>query len=472
MKAGKLTAVLLSLVMAAGAAGCSYNTVETTVDQESAPTSASAAVPETTAAASESVPAESGTGSYAEKPAGEVKDSEGGKLVIWSYNDDLKELLEAYSPVKNYEYVVISPNEYKYRLDQALESGEAPDMFVCDYDNVRAYAESDKTISINSAGIPNKACSDMYDYTLRLASDSSGNIKGLAWALSPSAVFYQKSLAQQYLGSSEPDQTAKHFSNWASFLAAARKVSKDSEGGVKIIAGTDEIFKCYLGQRGTPWKIEGKLNVDSVAEGYLGIAKTISSEKLTSGFASGSDKWKAGMKNKTVLSYWGPLSLVRSEDFALDPERTAKVNPTSGDWGIVAAPASFSAGGDWLMMSSSCDMRKSCADIITAICCDQGNLRDMLAGGKCDFVNSRTVINAAASDERYEYAWLGGQNPYKVLGPAAEKTDVSPVGTDDPEINKVFLKIVNAYSEGGLKTVSDAKATFRELLIEKKIVKE
>ena len=68
MKAGKLTAVLLSLVMAAGAAGCSYNTVETTVDQESAPTSASAAVPETTAAASESVPAESGTGSYAEKP--------------------------------------------------------------------------------------------------------------------------------------------------------------------------------------------------------------------------------------------------------------------------------------------------------------------------------------------------------------------------------------------------------------------
>ena len=89
MKAGKLTALLLSLVMAAGAAGCSYNTVETTIDQESAPTSASAAVPETTAAASESVPAESGTGSYAEKPAGEVKDSEGGKLVIWTWHDSL-----------------------------------------------------------------------------------------------------------------------------------------------------------------------------------------------------------------------------------------------------------------------------------------------------------------------------------------------------------------------------------------------
>jgi len=124
------------------------------------------------------------------------------------------------------------------------------------------------------------------------------------------------------------------------------------------------------------------------------------------------------------------------------------------------------------MVSSNCDMKKSCADIITAICCDQGNLRDMLASGKCDFVNSRTVINAAASDERYEFAWLGGQNPYAVLGPVADKTDVTPVGSDDPEINGVFSKIVSVYSAGGFKSVQDAKATFRELLIEKKIVKE
>ena len=31
----------------------------------------------------------------------------------------------------------------------------------------------------------------MYDYSLRMACDSAGNIKGLAWELMPSAVFYQ-----------------------------------------------------------------------------------------------------------------------------------------------------------------------------------------------------------------------------------------------------------------------------------------
>ena len=471
MKTGKITSLLLTLAIAAGAAGCSKSPAETTAGQESAPTFANTAAAESTAA-SESVPGESGAGTYAEKPASEVKDSESGKLVIWSYNNDLKELLEAYSPVKDYEYVVFSPNEYKYRLETALESGEAPDLFVCDSDDVRYYADSDKTLSINAAGIPNKACSDMYDYSLRMSCDSNGNIKGLAWELAPSAVFYQKTLAQQYLGFSEPDQVAKEFSNWASFLSAARKVNKLSEGSVKIIAGTDEIFKSYMSQRSSPWKVDGRLNVDSVAEGYLGFSRTVSSEKLTFGYADGSSEWKAGMRNKTVLSYWGPLSLARSADFALDPAQTAKANPTSGDWGIVAAPGAFTSGGSWLMMSTSCDMRKSCADIITAICCDQGNLRDMLASGKCDFVNSKTVINTAASDERYEFAWLGGQNPYAVLGLAAEKTDCGQTGADDPVIEGVFSRIVTVYAGGGFKSVQDAKATFRELLIEKKIVKE
>ncbi|MBE7069354.1 MAG: extracellular solute-binding protein [Ruminococcaceae bacterium] len=472
MKTGKITALVLSLVMAAGAAGCSSAPVSTVPGQETAGTSATLAASEKVTVATESSVRESGTGSYAENPVTEVKDRENGKLVIWSYNDDLRTLLDAYSPVKDYEYVVIPREEYNFRLGAALESGEAPDMFVCDGDSVRSYADTDRTLSINTIGITNKACSDMYDYTLRMACDSSGNIKGLAWEMAPSAVFYQKSVAQQYLGFSEPSQVSNSFSSWATFLTSARKISRDSDGNARIIAGTEELFKSYMSSRSTSWKIDGKLNVDSTAEAYLGFARTVSTEKLAFGYANGSDEWKAGMRNKTVLSYWGPLSLARSGDLALDPTAASKANPTSGDWGMVAAPGAYSSGGTWIMVSSSCDMRRSCADIMQAVCCDQGNLRDMLAGGKIDFVNSRTVINAAASDERYEFTWLGGQNPYAVLGPVAEKIDVGKTGGDDTVIENIFSRIVTVYSEGGIKTVNDAKAMFRELLIEKKIIKE
>lgn len=472
MKLIKLAALALTLVMTAGTTGCSYQPAGTTIVPAPAMsltgTEASGETQQTTVpAATETSPE-----TYAEKPAAEVSDAEDGKLVIWSYDPGFKKILEQYSPVKNYEYVEIAPGDYKRRLDDAFSAGKAPDMFFCGFDNVREFADSDRTLPINDIGISNKSCEAMYDYTLRLACDSSGNIKGLSWDLAPSAVFYQRTLAQQYLGSSDPETVSKSFSSWDSFLTTARKINKDSEGNVKIVSGTDEIFRSYMGNRSSAWKTDGKLNIDASAETYFEYAKTIESEKLTFGASRNSDEWKDGMRNKTVLSYWGPLSLARSADFALDPAYVTKANPTSGDWGIVQAPEAFAWGGTWIMVSSTSDMKKSCAEIINAICCDQDNLKDMLVSGKCDFVNSRTVISSAAADERYKFAWLGNQNPYAVLAPEAGRINVNSVGSDDTRINNVFRSVADIYVKGGFKTVKDAKATFREILIEKRIVRE
>ena len=472
MKLTKTAALVLSLFITVSAAGCSYKTAETT--PVTTPEVIAESTAETKKDLTSSEPSEttSAPETFAEKPVADVKDTEGGKLVIWSYDPGFGKILEKYSPVKDYEFVVIDPDDYYSRLNEAFESGNAPDMFICGYDHVKAYADSDKTISINTAGISNKACEVMYDYSLRMACDSYGNIKGLAWDLSPSAVFYQRSLAQQYLGSSDPSQVSKSFSSWAAFLTAARKVSKDSEGNVKIVSGTEEIFRSYMGNRSEPWKADGKLKTDSVAESYFEYARTIGSEKLTAGASAGSDEWKAGMRNKTVLSYWGPISLARSEAFALDPVYVRKANPTSGDWGMVQAPEAFTWGGDWIMVTSACDMKRSCADIMMAVCCSHDNLKDMLDSGMAGFVNSKTVISAATVDERFKFAWLGGQNPYTILAPVAEKINAAPADADDARIKEIYSRIVDVYAEGGFKTVKDAIATFRELLIESKLVKE
>ena len=472
MKLTKTAALVLSLFITVSAAGCSYKTAETT--PETTPEVIAESTGETLKTPSVSEPSETASApeTFAEKPVADAKDTEGGKLVIWSYDPGFKKILDKYSPVKDYEFVVIDPEDYYDRLDEAFEAGNAPDMFICDYDHAKAYADSDKTVSINSTGISNKACEVMYDYSLRMSCDSYGNIKGLAWDLSPSAVFYQRSLAQQYLGSSDPSRVSKSFSSWAAFLSAARKVNKDSEGTVKIVSGTEEIFRSYMGNRSEPWKTDGRLKTDATAEAYYGYAKTIGSEKLTFGAAVGSDEWKDGMRNKTVLSYWGPLSLARSEAFALDPVYIRKANPTTGDWGMVQAPEAFTWGGDWIMVSSACDMKKSCADIMMAVCCNHDNLKDMLDSGMAGFVNSKTVIRAAVVDERYKFAWLGGQNPYTILAPVAEKINAGPADADDARIKEIYSRTVDVYVEGGFKTVKDAIATFRELLIESKLVKE
>ena len=472
MKLTKTAALVLSFFITVSAAGCSYKTAETTPDTTPAVIAETTGETRKTPDGSEPSETTSAPETFAEKPVADAKDAEGGKLVIWSCDSNFRKILEKYSPVKDYEYVTIDPDDYYSRLDEAFEAGNAPDMFICGFDHVKAYADSDKTITINSAGISNKACEVMYDYSLRMACDSYGNIKGLAWDLSPSAVFYQRSLAQLYLGSSEPSQVSKSFSSWSDFLTAARKVNKDSEGSVKIVSGTEEIFRSYMGNRSNPWKADGRLQLDDVSGSYYEYARVIGSEKLTFGACVGSDEWKAGMRNKTVLSYWGPLSLARTEAFALDPVFFRKANPTSGDWGMVQAPEAFTWGGDWIMVTSSCDMKKSCADIMMAVCCSHDNLSDMLATGMAGFVNSKTVISAATVDERYKFAWLGGQNPYTILAPVAENINAGPADPDDARIKEIYSRTVDVYVEGGFSSVKDAIATFRELLIESKLVNE
>lgn len=472
MKLTKTAALVLSLFITVSAAGCSYKT-----DVPTPSTTANVTVESTdsnpkTQSGTEPSESEDAPETFAEKPAADVRDNDDGKLVIWSYDSNFKKLLEKYSPVKDYEYVVVSRNEYYRRLDEAFEAGNAPDMFICGFDHVKAYSESDKTVTINSIGISNKACETMYDYSLRMACDSYGNIKGLTWDLSPSAVFYQRTLAQQYLGSSDPAEVSKSFSSWAAFLTAARKVNKESNGAVKITSGTGEIFRSYIGNRSTPWKDGDKLQTDATVESFYEYAKTINTEKLTFGALSGSDEWKAGMRNKTVLSYWGPITLARTEAFALDPVYFRKANPTSGDWGLVQAPESFTWGGEWIMVTSASDMKKSCADIMTSICCVYDNLKDMMAGGMAGFANSKTVIDAAKTDERYNFAWLGGQNPYTILAPVAESINAGAADPDDARIKEIYSRTVNVYANGGFRSVKDAIATFRELLIETKIVKE
>lgn len=472
MKLKKIAALALSLAISAGAAGCSSKVAGNIPETTPAATEGGVAVSEKEPDVTEPSVSESTAGTYASTPTGSARDMEGGKIVIWSYDSDFKKVLEKYSPIKDYEYVEIPAADYKASLEEAFASGNAPDMFICSYENVKEYADSDKTAPVSAMGISGKACTDMYDYTLRIGSDSSGNIKGLAWELVPSAIYYQKSLAAQYLGSSDPDQVSRNFGSWNSFLAAARLVNKESDGSVKIIAGTDELFKSYISGRTAPWVTDGELSIDEYADGYLNYAAILNNEKLTFNASYGSDEWKAGMRNKTVLSYWGPLSLARTPEFALDPPHGTKANPTSGDWGMVCAPGAFAWGGSWIFVSSGSDMKKSCADIINAVCLDQSNLRDMLSGGMSDFVNSRTVIKEAALDERNKFSWLGGQNPYEILSYEAERINADQACAGDDRINDIFYRVAGVYAEGKIKTVKDAKATFRELLTEKKIIGE
>lgn len=450
MKTKKIVALTLSLAMVLGVvSACGDDTATTdaaTTDAAAAATEAAAdeteAAAETDAAAdeTEAATAEDAESEFTELAVADVTD-EGDQLMIYGWNEEFPGLVDSYSDIE-YELETTESDTYQTKLDEVLASGDnAPDLFVCDADYAKKYMDSDNTLPINDLGIAYSELTEMYNYTLQFATDGDNVIKGLAWQACPCGVFYQRTLAEEYLGVSEPDDVAPFFATWDAFLQTCRDVNEASNGEVKTISGYDDIYRAYLNTRTSAWIEDGAVNIDDNMLDYLDLATTLMDEGLTFETTQWAEAWTANQSNATVLSYWGPMWLARFS-MGLDTA-SGGTNPTSGEWGLVSAPTPFYWGGTWMMASTYCDMKASVAQIMRDIAIDTDNLQAMADGG--EFVNNVSIMTDIAADDSFACDYLGGQNPAAVLLDSASTIDNSLVSKYDKDINDLFSSAVNSY---------------------------
>lgn len=463
MKRNKLIALLLTSVIAAGAvASCNSSTDPSATDSSSETTATSA----TSAPTPTDVPPD--LEGFKELTVAEVTDKDDGKITIYAHNSEFIGLVEKYVGITSDDYDLVevsnNNNAYQEKLDAVLSDGNnAPDIFTCDAAYARKYLASDNTIAINDLGIDYAECKNMFGYTLRFASDDNNVIKGLSWKAAPCGVFYERSVAEQYLGTSDPNELAASFATWDKVMESARKVDSASGGKVKLIGGFTEIFEPYVSTKDGKWIMDGRIQYDPKIEDFFEYAKTLYSENLTFKAEQWSKSWTSKMSDRTVVSYWGSLQFAKYQ-LALNPGEGTTVNPTSGDWGLTTAPVNYYSGGTWVMASKYCDKKATSGDIIRAICINEDNQKDMLGNG--EFVNNIKLITAAASDDKFAYEWLGGQNPYPVLLNAAKNADASYVIVGEDDFNQTYKAVVGTYAEGAFKTKDEAKKAFEKQLKE------
>ena len=104
----------------------------------------------------------------------EASANEGDTLVVWTFTDELKGIIEDYYVANNdldYEVdVVVVPNEnYQAKLDPALGSGKsAPDVFAVEAGYAKKYVDSDFTKDLTEIGI-NPEEIDTMEYVMEVA---------------------------------------------------------------------------------------------------------------------------------------------------------------------------------------------------------------------------------------------------------------------------------------------------------------
>jgi len=384
----------------------------------SAPASSTTAAPaETTAAAATEAPA--ATEAAAETEAAAAEESSEGKVFnIYAWNEEFKGFFEKYYQVPDGVTVnwIITPSDngaYQQKLDEALlnqanaADDDKVDMFLAEADYILKYAGSEATQDITALGVSD--FSNTYKYTVQAASDNNGVVKGVSFQCCPSALIYRRSIAEDVLGVSEPDEVQAKLDSWDKFNAVA-KDAKDK--GYYMTASFAETYRVFSNNCTMPWvDADNNLQFDPQIEAWIAQTEDFINNDYTLTAGIWDDEKNAQMfADGKTMCFFGPAWYFNfCMGNAQDPDKGC-----SGDWAICEGPAAHFWGGTWLMAPAGTDNPTMLADVMNTFINDE-EVCSALVANEAQFSNNQKVNAKFAEDESYGNEFLGGQNDVAVF---------------------------------------------------------
>ncbi|MCH4014685.1 MAG: hypothetical protein LKE64_10240 [Solobacterium sp.] len=407
--------------------------------------------------------------------------SEEGKVLnIQAWNEEFKSRMEDHYP--GYKKVddttgkigdvtvkwTITPsddNAYQNNLDSVLpnnadaDADDKVDIFLMEADYALKYVNSDVTMSLKDLGITDDDLSDQFDYTKDIVKDEDGNIKGSSWQACSAGLIYNRQAAKDILGTDDPDEVQKAVADWDTFNATAAKAK---EKGYKIVSTVNDTYRVYSNNVSKPWVTDGKVTVDDNIKKWVDDSKKLVDAGETTTADLWSDDWSKGFfPDGKVFCYFGPAWLI---NFSMHADEDGSI-ANQGGWGLCVGPQSFYWGGTWIAAATGTDNPTLVKDIILKMTTDQDILKE-IAVDDSDCVNSKTVLDALASDSSFGNKILGGQNPYAQLEAGAEKVDMSNISPYDQGCNEEFQSAMKNYFDGNA-TYDEALDQFKKAIVEK-----
>jgi len=386
----------------------------------------------------------------------------GGRLIFWSFTDELGEILDSYFKKDNrsiqIEYSMTETERFPNRLDRVLPSGQgAPDVFALESAFLRQYVESGHLMDLTDIYEENK--NKLMTYPIELAT-YNGRVYAMTWQAFPGAMFYRRSLARKYLGTDDPQTVQKYFSSVDKMMDAAELLKDKSGGACVLVASRGDLFLPFLNGRSSPWIVNGRLEIDPVMEKYMDVCKTLYDKRMDGRVGQWSEGWFAGMsdelrdwnngKRQEVFSYFLPA-------WGLQYVLKTMADNTSGDWAMMPGPIPYRWGGTWVAAYKNTPNPAAARELIRYIATNERFL-ERWAVDKGDLVTSLPVIQKIKS--RYNDPFLGGQNHYDLFAGIAGYVNGRLDQATDETIGMIFREAVEAYVEGE-KTKAAALADFR-----------
>lgn len=381
------------------------------------------------------------TGSAAEA---ETNTDLSGTLEVWGWTTDPEYQIEAFEkayPNVTVNYTMIG-TDYDTKMQTIVDNRtEGPDVFYADVKTVKNYIESDAWETLN-ADPYNIDVSDSEDYTVKLGSDSDGNVKALSYQATPGGFWYKRDLAKKYLGTDDPDEISEMLSTTDGMLDVAEKLKEGSNGETHMFASYKDLWQfANYGMRSLAWVDGDKFQMDDYIPEFFDLAKTVRDNGYDAKIDTWSEAWYASCADDSVFGYaeptWGLQYVIQTG--APDSE---------GNWGLASMPAAYFNGGSYLGIYQESQNKELAAEYVKFVCTNKDFLAQY-AKDKGDYTSLKSV-NKEIADSGYEESWCAGQNTFKFFSDQMDKINTDIVTKYDDTIGNLMLNNVDLYLNGQL----------------------
>ena len=406
---------------------------------------------------------------------------EGAVLNIQCWNEEFKSRLTDHYP--GYEEVdathgkigdvevvwTITPsddNAYQNNLDSILpdnaNSSDPVDLFLVEADYALKYVNSDVEVTekIADLGITEDELANQYQYTKDVVTDANGDLRGVSWQGCPGVLIYNREAAKEVLGTDDPAEVQEYVKDWDTFNETAAKLK---EAGYNAVSTVNDTYRVYSNNVTSKWVDDDlKINVDANIEKWVEDSKALVDAGETTTNELWSDDWNKGFyPDGKVFAYFGPAWLI---NFCMAADTEGSI-ANQGGWGACVGPQSFYWGGTWICAAKGTDNPTLVADIMRQLTTNEEIMTDIVKADN-DFVNNKPAMEAAAEDDSYAFAVLGGQNPLGMFCEGCEKIDLSNLSNYDQGCTEEFQNAMKNYFDGNM-TYEEALDQFYKAVVEK-----
>lgn len=365
-------------------------------------------------------------------------------------------------------------NKYQNALDEAL-AGQANaatedkvDMFLIEADYAMKYTKGKYAMDVKKdIGLTDTDLANQYDYTKKIAT-YDGVLKGVSWQATPGLYAYRSDIAEEVLGTSDPDEVQEKISTWDKFNAvAAQMKAKDKH----MLAGKDDSYRTYSNNVTRKWVDgDGVCTLDPNIKQWVKDTKTYADKGYLAGtgkdYALWGSEWgkqqsKAG---STFGFFWSTWGINFSLQGYADPDGLKKADDTNlwGKYRVCYGPQSYYWGGTWMCGAAGSDDTALIKQTMTDLTVD-GDIMTKITKDTQDYTNNSVAMEAIGNDSTYGSDFLGGQNHIKLFTEAAKNINMDYLSPYDQGCNEKFQEAMSDYFTGNV-SYSAAVANFKTKL--------